>query len=170
MTNNTTIAVKATDIKPKNSFVIKDIDNRQTTVKFEEGIVSVKRVIQPVIIFYIFTPWCAPCRGVLPYLSMLQRSEKDNIFIIGLIAHEHIDNNKLRNFMKRYDATFFISNSSDNDKLINTVIKELSFSQNYPIPLTVIYNKGKLVTDIEGAVPYEMLKTIINELKQGDAK
>ena len=153
---------------PQNRFVIKDIDGRKTVVRLDEGRVSVKRVIQPIVIFYIFTPWCAPCRGVLPYLSMLQRKEKDNIFVIGLVAGESMNDTVLREFMKRYDATFFISNSSDNDKLVDKFLKDLSMPANYPLPLTIIYSRGRFVMEIEGAVPYEMLETVITQVKKED--
>ena len=161
----------AADTTPKmlqNRFVIKDIDGRKTVVKLDEGIVSVKWVIQPIVIFYIFTPWCAPCRGVLPYLSMLQRKEKDNIFVIGLLVGESMNDAALREFMKRYDATFFISNSSDNEKITDKFVKDLSLPANYPLPMTIIYNRGRFVTEIEGAVPYEMLETVITQVKKED--
>lgn len=152
--------------KEQNSFVIKDIDGRKTVVRIDEGILSVKRVIQPIVIFYIFTPWCAPCKGVLPYLSMLQRKESRRVFIIGLVAGKSMSDSSLREFMKQYDATFFISNSSDNNKLINKIVKSCSLSSNYPLPLTVIYNKGNRVMEIEGAIPYEMLDKIIQDIKK----
>ena len=152
--------------KEQNSFIIKDIDGRKTVARIDEGILSVERVIQPIVIFYIFTPWCAPCKGVLPYLSMLQRKESRRVFIIGLVAGESMSDSSLRAFMKQYDATFFISNSSDNDKLINKIVKSCSLSSNYPLPLTVIYNKGNRVMEIEGAIPYEMLDKIIQDIKK----
>ncbi len=162
------VAADTTPKMPQNRFVIKDIDGRKTVVKLDEGIVSVKRVIQPIVIFYIFTPWCAPCRGVLPYLSMLQRKEKDNIFVIGLLVGESMDDAALREFMKRYDATFFISNSSDNEKITDKFVKDLSLPANYPLPMTIIYNRGRFVTEIGGAVPYEMLETVITQVKKED--
>ena len=152
--------------KNRSSFLIRDIDNRKTVVKFDEGLVYVKRVIQPIIIFYIFSANCAPCRGVLPYLSMLQRQERNSIFVIGLLTDSSMSDRDLREFMKRYDATFFISNSKDNDKIINKIVKEFSLPQNFPIPITAIYNRGERVIDIEGAAPYEMIKSIIDDIKK----
>ncbi len=158
--------ISKTYTPPRNSFIIKDIDNRKTVVKFDEGLVSVKRVIQPIVVFYIFTADCAPCRGVLPYLSMLQRKERNSIFVIGLLIGSRMSDSDLREFMKRYDATFFISNSTDNDKIVKRLVKEFSLPQNFPIPITAIYKRGRRVIDIEGAVPYEMVEAIIDDIKK----
>jgi len=149
----------------KNSYLIEDIDKRETKVVFSEDRVYVKRVIQPIEIFYIFSTKCPPCRGMLPYLSMLQRRYSKDIFIIGIVI-DKIDFGNLREFMKRYDATFFISDSIDNTLLIDRLIKENKISKNYLLPLTIIYRRGEKVIDISGAVPYEMLETIIKQEKK----
>lgn len=153
-------------IRDKNSFLIEDIDGRKTNIRFNEGRVKVDRVLQPIVMFYIFTPWCVPCRGELPYLSMLQRVHRDNLFIIGIITKAKMTNPQLRGFMKAYGATFFISNSSDNDKIISKFIKDLSLPSNYSIPLTLIYDRGRLYQEIEGATPYEMLDKMIKDINK----
>jgi len=159
------VVEKNSSIKIKNSYLIEDIDRRKTDVVFSEGRVYVKKVIQPIIIFYIFSKKCPPCRGMLPYLSMLQRRYSRDIFIIGIIL-EKTDFATLRQFMKRYNATFFISDSIDNTLLIDRLIKENKISKNYLLPLTIIYRRGEKVIDIYGAVPYEMLETIIKQEKK----
>ena len=148
-----------------SSFRVSDIDNRTTRIHFEDAKVLVDKVIQPVVIIHLFAPWCPPCRGMLPYLSDIQRRYSRMVFVIGIVVNSSIDNAQLRTFMKRYDATFFISNAEDNDRLARRLAVELSLPENYPIPLTLVYKNGERIIDIEGAVPQEMLENIVEELK-----
>ncbi|WP_292660070.1 hypothetical protein, partial [Nitratifractor sp.] len=71
----------------------------------------------------------------------------------------------LRDLMKHYDASFFLSVSPDNERLINALLPRLHLPKNYPLPLTLLFKNGKYVMQISGAVPYEMLQTLINQLK-----
>ncbi len=147
------------------SFRVSDIDNRTTRIHFEDAKVLVDKVIQPIVIIHLFAPWCPPCRGMLPYLSEIQRKYARRVFVIGIVVNSSIGNEELRRFMQRYDATFFISNAKDNDRLARCLAAELSLPENYPIPLTLVYKNGERVIDIEGAAPQEMLENIIEQLK-----
>ena len=149
----------------KNIFTIRDIDNRSTRIILGKEKVVFRKIIQPIVIVNIFSSWCPPCKGMLPYLSKLQRKYKSDIFIIGILVHSDLNDRSLKKFMLKHQATFFISNHKDNDKLARSLMPK-KYPENYPIPLTLIYNYGKLSYDIKGAIPYEMMETIIEQLKK----
>jgi len=150
----------------KTVFMIRDIDDRETRIVFNPKKTIFKKIRQPVVILNIFSLWCPPCRGMLSYLSDLQRKNSSKLFVIGILANSTIDNKQLRKFMLKYHATFFISNHPDNDLLAERIASLCGLPANYPLPLTVIYKNGRCILHIKGAVPYEMLQTIVNQLEQ----
>ena len=152
--------------KPKRTlFHIQDIDQRSTTIEIDGDRLVFKKIRQPLVLLYIFSDWCAPCRGMLPYLGDLQKKNAHDLFIIGLLVHSASTPEQVRTLMRRYAAPFFISIHSDNDALADRIAARHSLPDNYPLPLTVLYKNGKYVMQISGAVPYEMLQTLIDQLK-----
>ena len=151
---------------PSDSFLIRDVDHRSTRIEFLPDRVLFRKIRQPIVALTFFSSWCAPCRGMLPYLGDLQKKNRQDLFLIGVLVNDDLNDTSLRDFMHRYEAPFFISNAPDNDALGEQVARECNLSENYPLPLTVIYKNGKYVMHIVGAAPYEMLQSLIDQLKE----
>ena len=147
-------------------FRIRDIDDRETLLTFRGTTGDFQRIRQPIVLLTLFGDWCPPCRGMLPYLSRLQQSNRDDLFVIGILLRSDLDRKGVRRFMQRYATNFFISLHPDNEALAAYLARQLELGENYPLPLTLIFKNGKYVMNIRGAVPYEMLQTLVDQLKR----
>ena len=160
------VTVSISTLQEPPHFRIRDVDDRETLLTFQGTTGHFKRIRQPIVLLTLFSDWCSPCRGMLPYLSRLQQSNRDDLFVIGLLLRSDLDREGVRRFMKRYAANFFISLHPDNEALAAYLARQLELGENYPLPLTLIFKNGKYVMNIRGAVPYEMLQTLVDQLKR----
>jgi len=151
-------------------FNIRDIDRRETRLEFRGDHATFRRIRQPIVLITLLADWCPPCRGMLPYLSRLQSENRDDIFVIGVLVHSDLDDEALRRLMERYETNFFISNHPDNDALGSYLAKRYKLGENYPLPLTLIYKNGTYQMHISGAVPLEMLQSIVDQFKEKKTK
>lgn len=147
-------------------FHIRDIDRRETSISFQDSRVLFRKIRQPIVFVTLFADWCPPCRGMLPYLSKLQKENSDELFVIGVLVNSDLDDEQLRRFMLRHDSSFFISNHPDNDALGAFLARRYKLGENYPLPLTLIFKNGRYVMHISGAAPYEMLQNLVDQLKE----
>jgi thioredoxin-like negative regulator of GroEL len=139
-------------------FTLHDVDGRTTSLTLQKGHLEIGRVTQPKILLHFFTTQADVCRAMLPYLSDLQRKNAQSLFVLGVVVPDGPDAKRLRTFMEQNDATFFIAEGSDNNALMRTVAADLSLEENYPLPLTVLFDRGHYVTHYEGVVPIEMIR------------
>ena len=95
---------------------------------------------------------------MIPYLSQLQRAHRKEIFVLGLVVPEDLDTSALRRFMQRNQSTFFISSSPDNGPLASAFADMLQLGSNYPLPTTLVFERGKRIADYEGITPIEMIQ------------
>jgi len=146
-----------------HSFLLLDVDERELNVTIEEGRMLFQNIDQPLVLINLFATWCPPCRGELPDLSKLQKKHSRELFVVGVLVNDEQNSTQLRQFMKKYGASYFISHSSANSDLAEHLVKGLKISDNFPIPLSLLYKEGKLYRYYEGAMPIEMME---NELKK----
>jgi len=151
-----------------HTFRIRDVDHRSTTLEFHPDHVVFRRIRQPIVVLTFLSDWCPPCRGLLPYLGRLQKNNSRDLFVIGILVNSDLNDTRLRRFMTRYESNFFISNHPDNDLLGYFVAAKHRLGTNYPLPLTLLYKNGKYKMHISGAVPYEMLQNLIDQLRKED--
>ncbi|WP_456391470.1 TlpA family protein disulfide reductase [Nitratifractor sp.] len=156
---------ETSEIPQPKSFTIQDVDGRQTILEFTDHEAHFHRIRQPLVMLVLFADWCPPCRGMLPYLGKLQAANKDQLFVIGLLVHSELDSTGLRRLMRRYESNFFISRAPDNDALADYLADLAKQGSDYPLPLTLIFKNGKYIMNIQGAVPYEMLQSLIDQLR-----
>jgi len=147
-------------------FRIRDIDHRTTRLEFHPEYAVFRKIRQPIVMITLLGDWCPQCRGMLPYLSMLQKKNSDSLFVIGVLVNSDLDDGQLRRFMNRYESNFFISNHPDNNRLGYFLAEKYGLGDNYPLPLTLFFKNGKYIMHISGAVPYEMLQDIVDQLKK----
>ncbi len=149
---------------PTDTFTLSDIQQNKHTLTLIDQKMTFHDIDQSIVVINFFSTWCSPCRAEIPYLSDLQKKYKKKVFIAGILINDEQSDDTLKQFMSKYHANYFISNSKQNNAFANKIVKELQLPENFSIPLTVIYKDGNYYTHYEGAVPVEMIDHDIQEI------
>ena len=139
-------------------FVLDDQKGEVHQIYIENNQLLFKDISQPVLLLHFFSPWSRPCQGEAPYLAQLQKKYADEVFVIGILVHPDKHLETLDNFIRKYDADYFITTGKENDRFIRQILSKLHLSNTIPIPLTIIYHGGHYYRHYEGAVPIEMIE------------
>ncbi len=113
------------------------------------------------VIFDIFATWCPPCRASAPNLAALQKNYKDTVKVIGILIEEEKSDAYVQRFVDTYGADYSISNTKDNKALSRALGTTTGIGQGFPIPLMVMFYKGKYINHYIGVVPEEMIESDI---------
>ena len=109
----------------KNEYVLKGLDSKEYKVTKEANGFVLQNAQDKVVIFDIFATWCPPCRASASHLTSLQEKYKDDLIIIGLSIEDKIENSKLQEFAKEYNAKYTLVNSAQNRVLADAIVTEL---------------------------------------------
>ncbi|MGE4419032.1 MAG: TlpA family protein disulfide reductase [Sulfurimonas sp.] len=142
-------------------YVLTGIDQKQYVVKKEGKGFVLEGAKDKVVIFDIFATWCPPCRAAATHLSSLQEKYKDDLIIIGITIEDKIQNSKLQEFAKTYNANYILVNSDQNRRLSDEIVKELELGERYPIPTMAMYKNGTLINHYVGATQEEFIDSDI---------
>ncbi len=140
------------------------VESHNVTVSGQK--VIFQNMAQPIVIINLFTTWCPPCIGEIPYLNDLQKKYQKELFVVGILTHDSIVQTDLETFIAKNQINYFISNGTHNDAFANLLATTLDLPKNFPIPLTVMYVEGKYFTHYEGSVPVEMIEYDIQQAKK----
>lgn len=151
----------ANDMVATAEYVLRGIDNKEYLIKKQGDGFVFNDAKDKIVIFDIFATWCPPCRSTASHLTSLQQKYKDNLIIIGLTIEDGIENSKLQEFANTYNAKYIITNSDQNRRLINDIVKGLQVGPKYPIPLMSVYKNAKLVNYYAGATQEEFIESDI---------
>ena len=164
MDKNITIA-KPIIKEEKKDFILSDsTNNKKRSIVINDDKIEFKNIDKPIVILNFFASWCSPCVGQTPYLSDLQNKYKKYISIMGLVVNEDISNNKLKEFKKKNNVKFFLSNAQENNNRIISILKEILKIDKLTLPLAIIYQNGNYYIHYEGAVPIEMMESDILQI------
>ena len=141
---------------------IEDANSSIDVLKTKEGFV-LKSDPKKILVFDIYATWCAPCRAESEVLANIQKKFKQNVRIIGLSIEEDASNDKLAAYKKKYHAAYTLTNSANNQKLIDAIATNLKIGQRFPIPLVAVYKDGKLVNYYAGATEEEFIESDIKQ-------
>jgi len=147
----------------QSTYELKDLKGVNYKVIKEGKNFKVEGLEEKVIIFDIFATWCPPCRAAAPSLSALQDKYTNEVKIIGLLIEEDKSNDYVQRFVDTYKAHYSISNAADNHNLARSVAATTDVGQGFPIPLMVMFYKGKYINHYIGAVPEEMIEMDIKK-------
>ena len=147
----------------QSSYDLKDLKGVEYKVIKEGNNFSVEGLEDKVILFDIFATWCPPCRAAAPNLTDLQNKLDKEIKIIGILIEEDKPNAYVQRFVDTYGAQYSISNSEDNHDLSRAIAATTDVGQGFPIPLMVMFYKGKYINHYIGAVPEEMVESDIKK-------
>ena len=148
---------------PTDTFILRDIQQNTHTLTIKDQKIVFHNIDQSIVLINFFSTWSSPLGGEAPYLSDLQEKYKKELFVAGILINDVLYDQTLKEFISKYHANYFISNSKQNDALAAKVAKELQLPSNFSTPLTVIYKGGDYYTHYEGAVPVEMINHDIQE-------
>jgi len=121
---------------------------------------------ESIVLINIFSSWCKPCMGQIPYLAEIQKRQQEDLLIIGIDINDNKTEEELKNLFKSSGIRYFISTDLTNQKLVNRILKQLKLGSNFKIPLSIIYKNGKLYRYYQGTMPMEILNTEIKNAKK----
>jgi len=158
-----TVAKKA--IPKEYHYKFKNLKGQASILDIKNDIYDFKNIKQSIVIINIMSTWCPPCRGQLPHLSKLQQKFKKNVFVISTLVHDDISREKLEKFVTAEKILFYLSvTQEENLKFINMLAPKLGLSSEFPMPLTIVFVRGKYFTHYEGMIPEEMIESDIKQL------
>jgi len=147
------------------TFTFEDLQGQTSTLKMKDDIYSFSNIQQPIVMLTLFATWCPPCRGQIPHLSNLQKKFKKELFIVGALVHDDIKDEAFQKFINAEKALFFISkNQKENLKFAHMITPKLRLEKEFPMPLMILFFKGKYFTHYEGSMPEEMIESDIEQL------
>ncbi len=149
------------NLVPANEYVLTSIKNKQLIVTQESEGFELKDTKGKVVIFDIFATWCPPCRKAAAHLSSLQKKYKDDLVVVGITIEDNIDNAKLEEFRKTYNANYILVNSNRNRPLADKIVDSLKLGDRYPIPVMALYKDGKYITHYIGSIEEEFIESDI---------
>jgi len=109
-----------------------------------------------IVLIDIFGTFCAPCQEEAPSLMDFQLQNSNDVFLLGLNYLEEVsDEYVVENFAAKYNAYYFISNSPQNKKIVDTIVHDIAYKSSVQVPFKVVLKEGDFqkVTDIYSANP-----------------
>lgn len=153
------------DTSKEYTFKFEDLKRESSILTMRDDIYKFSNIKQDIVMVVLFSTWCPPCRGEIPHLSNLQKRFKKSLFIIGALFHDNIKDRDLKRFINRGKALFFISkNQKESLKFIEMITPKLGLTKEFPMPLMILFFKGKYFTHYEGSMPEEMIESDIEQL------
>jgi thiol-disulfide isomerase/thioredoxin len=139
------------------TFKLLDTSGKSYTVEKRGSNFTLDAGNDKVVLFDIFATWCPPCRAEVRHLGNLQKKYGDNLIIMGITIEDDVSNDEIEKFKEKFKGEYLISNKADNQSLSRAIASTIGVGQQFPIPLMVLYKKGKYVTHYVGATPEEMI-------------
>jgi len=152
-------------IEPKEyKFIFNNLEKHSQKITVKKNYYNFLDIKQPIVMMNFFSTWCPPCIGQIPHLNKLQKRYKKNLFVLGLLIHDDIKNSNLDRFIASQKINFFISSHQDkNIEFANFISPKLQLNSNFPLPVMILFVKGRYYTHYEGSIPEEMIESDIKQ-------
>ncbi|NLY03757.1 MAG: TlpA family protein disulfide reductase [Campylobacter sp.] len=140
-TTNTTISNQSYNVD--DVITLKSVTGSEVSIVRTEGGFKLKDS-DKILMIDIFATFCQPCKEEAPHLMDFQLNQSDDFMVIGLSQFEDVSNEHIiDNFVKAYNAYYFIANSAqnENEKIINQILDDINYQRALTIPFKVVYNK-----------------------------
>jgi len=151
-------------VTASGTFILKNLRQEEHTITINNKNISSKNISSPVILLNLFTTSCPPCKGMIPYLSDLQKKYKHDFFTLGVLVNEPQNKNSIKTFIQEHAIDYFIATGKENSTFVKTIVKGLQLPENFSLPLTILYKEGNYYIHYEGATPIEMIEHDIQEI------
>lgn len=148
---------KLTFVRAKKGFVIENNEDKVVMIDF-------------------FGTFCAPCKEEAAHLTQLYRKNTQKFILIGLTHFENVSDEVVRQFANDYGAYYFLSNSTQNARLIAQILKDIDYQNMEQLPFKVVFkngvyqnlqdywNKGSKVRFYLGKVPTELMQEDLDSI------
>lgn len=153
-------------IEGTNTFMLLNTKSKSHKVTISNNKVLFHHNKKPIVVVNIFATWCPPCVGQLSSFNSLKKKYNDDLLLIGVLSHDKTDMQTLKSFTAKHGIKYFVSSSPHNNAFAAKIANSLLLPENFSIPLTIIYIKGKYFTHYEGTVPVEMIEYDIQQAKK----
>lgn len=153
-------------IEDTNTFMLLNAKSKSHKVTISNEKVLFHHNKKPIVMVNIFATWCPPCVGQLSSFNNLKKKYNDDLLLIGVLSHDRPDMQTLKSFIAKHGINYFVSSSPHNNAFSARIANTLLLTENFSIPLTIIYVKGKYFTHYEGTVPVEMIEYDIQQAKK----
>lgn len=162
-------------VKPfKNGDIItlKGVEGGEKKLKRVDGGFVLEGEESKVLMIDIFGTFCPPCQEEAPNLTNFQIKYSDKVTILGLIHLEEVtDGYVVDNFTTPYNAHYFIANSKENKRIVETILQDLEYESAIQIPFKVVLKNGQYqeVTDVwqkRSGIKYYLGKIGIETIKE----
>jgi thiol-disulfide isomerase/thioredoxin len=145
-------------------FIFTNLTNQDKIVTVKSNFYNFLDIEEPIVMINFFATWCPPCLGQIPHLNRLQKNYKNKLTIIGLLMHDDIKEENLDKFIESQKIDFYISNQQDkNRKFSNFISPKLQLNATFPLPVMILFVKGRYYTHYEGSIPEEMIESDIKQ-------
>lgn len=97
-----------------------------------------------ILLIDIFGTYCAPCQAEAPMLSEFTIKNSDKFEMVALTHFEDVnDEFVIENFVKKYNAYYFISNDKEkNSRIISQIENDTKYEKALALPFKVVYKNG----------------------------
>lgn len=130
------------EIKIGDIITLKSWDNQEIKIKrIENGFSLVDS--DKILIIDIFGTFCPPCRAEAPMLFDIQSKNLNDLIILGLSYAEEVDNEKLKEFAKNYNAYYFLTNDKRADLIVEAIANDIKYNTQIQLPFKVMIKDGK---------------------------
>jgi thiol-disulfide isomerase/thioredoxin len=110
-----------------------------------------KRINAPVVILNFWASWCQPCLRELPSMVALQKKfTSSELMIIGINSDEEEQLKNINKTIKEFKINFPIVGDKDSKFLDLFLVNK--------IPVTIIFNRGRVVEVSDGPMDFESIE------------
>lgn len=147
----------------------------KTLIRTDKGFV-VEGEENKILMIDFFGTFCTPCKEEALELSKLWKNNSNKFLIIGLTHFEDVSDEVVKKFADDYGAYYFLSNSTQNDRIIAQILKDIDYQSMEQLPFKVVMKNGiyqKLSdywnnnnpTDFYlGKIPTELMQNDLNRI------
>lgn len=157
---------------------LSSVTGKKITLLRKNGGFVLKGDETKLLLLDIFGTFCPPCKKEAKAVSQFQDKNSKDVLIVAFTYYEDVkDDYVVENFVKKYGANYFIVNGKKNNKMVETITRDIKYYRQLQVPFKVLLKDGKYqyVTDIYngqpqnnfyiGAVPIEVIQKDIDKVK-----
>lgn len=147
----------------------------KTLVRTDKGFV-IEGEENKVLMIDFFGTFCTPCKEEALELSKLWKNNSNKFLIIGLTHFEDVSDEVVKKFADDYGAYYFLSNSTQNDRIIAQILKDIDYQSMEQLPFKVVmkngvyqklsdyWNNNNLTDFYLGKIPTELMQNDLNRI------
>ncbi|ELN8282680.1 TlpA family protein disulfide reductase, partial [Campylobacter coli] len=113
----------------------------KTLIRTDKGFI-VEGEEDKVLMIDFFGTFCAPCKEEALELSKLWKNNSNKFIIMGLTHFEDVSDETVKKFADDYGAYYFLSNDSQNDRIIAQILKDIDYQSMEQLPFKVVMKNG----------------------------